>query len=483
MADITFSGLASGIDSSEIISKLLAVERLPVENLSKNKEAESNRLKAYGQLNTLLSDLKTSATTMNLTSNVGTTTTNLSSENAFTATSNAALPGSYSITVTQLAQVQKNISSGYASNSTSLFGSGTVTVNGTAIAIDSSNNSLQGLMSAINAATDTTGVSAGIINDGSGITPYRLVLTGKDASTSFTVTSDLKDDGGTAIPFTTTTAQNAQQAKITIDGINVVSNSNTISTAISGVTLNLKATSTISDQGPPIQYAPTKLDIVADTEALKEKISTFVSNYNKVMDWIAVGYAQDIPAIETLTTTTDGTTTTTTTTPPTDAQYSHILRGDATVNTIKRGLQSVLTDIVNTSGSLHILGDIGITTNQDGTLTLNNSKLDTALADNFDGVTKLLAGENNTDGVMKKFNSYLLNVTSVASGMYAEKRDRYESKVDNLDDQITQRTALLDKTEATLKMRFTAMELLISNLNSQSSFLTQWAASFSSSTN
>jgi flagellar hook-associated protein 2 len=482
MSDITFSGLASGVDTTTIITKLMAVERLPVETLSKNKEAEANRLKAYGQLNTLLSDLKTSASAMNLTSNVRTTKANISSESAFTATSNAALPGSYSITVTQLAQVQKNISSGYASNSTSIFGTGTVTVNGKPITVDSTNNSLRGLMSAINAATDTTGVSASIINDGSGTTPYRLVLTGKDASTSFTVTSDLKDDGGTAIPFTTTTAQNAQQAKLTIDGVDVVSNSNTLSTAISGITLNLKATSPISDQGPPIQYTPTKLDIVADTDALKEKISTFVSNYNKVMDWIAAGYAKNIPAIETSTTTTDGTTTTTTTTTPTDAQYSHILRGDATVNTIKRGLQSILTDMVNTSGSLHILGDLGITTNQDGTLNLNNSKLDTALVNNFDGVTKLLAGEDSTDGVMKKFNSYLLDVTSIASGMYAEKRDRYESKVVNLDSQITQKTALLDKTEATLKARFNAMELLVSTMNSQSTFLTQWADSFSSST-
>lgn len=487
MSDITFTGLASGINTSDIVTKLMAVERVPVENLSEDKEAESNRLKAYAQLNTLLRDLKSSASAMNLTSNVRTTKVNLSSESAFTATSSGAGTGSYNITVTQLAQVQKSIVGGYASKSTSIFGTGTVAINGTAITVDSTNNSLQGLMSAINKVADTTGVSASIINDGGGTTSsYHLVLTGKDASTEFTVTSDLKaSDGTTVIPFAASiddAFQKAQQAKITIDGIEVGSNSNTISTAISGVTLSLNAVSAITDPDPITPtYASTKMDIVADTSTLKEKISTFVSSYNKIMDWIVAGYEKNIPAIETSTSSTSSTTTTTTTTTPTDAQYSHILRGDATVNTIKRGLQSMLTDMVNTSGSLHILADIGISTNLDGTLTLNNSKLDSALADNFDGVTKLLAGENSADGVMKKFNNYLLDVTSTTEGMYAGKKNSYESKVSRLDDQIIQKTAMLDKTEATLKARFNAMELLVSNLNSQSSFLTQWADSYSSS--
>ena len=484
MADITFSGLASGVNTSDIVTKLMAVERVPVDNLNKDKDAETNRLKAYGALNTLLNDLKTSASAMSLTSQVRTTKANLSSTSAFTATSNNAFTGSYSVSVTQLAQVQKDISSvGYASNSTSIFGTGTVTVNGKAISIDSTNNSLQGLMSAINAVTGTTGVSASIINDGSTSTPYRLVLTGKDASTSFTVTSNLQDGLGTAIPLTTTTVQTAQQANLTIDGVAVVGNSNTITSAISGVTLNLNATSSISNPGPPIQYTATKMDIVADTSTLKDNISTFVNNYNKVMDWISAGYAKDIPAIGTTTSSTTSTTssTTTATDTPTDAQYSQLLRGDVTVNTIKRGLQSVLTDAVNSSGSLHILSDIGISTNKDGTLNLNNSKLDTALQNNFDGIGKLLAGENSVDGTMKKLNSYLVNVTSTTAGMYAEKRDRYTSKVNDLDNQISQKTALLDKTEATLKARFTAMETLVSSLNSQSSFLTQWISSLSTS--
>lgn len=467
MAEVNFGGLATGLPTDEIITKLMAIERRPLDKLEADKTKETTRLKAYGQLNTRLNDLREAVGAMNLTSEVRTTKATLSSESALTATSSNAIPGSYNLVVKQLAQVQKDISSvGYASSSTSIFGTGTVTVNGKAISLDSTNNSLQGLSAAINAVAETTGVSASIINDGSGgSTAYHLVLTGKDAATSFSVTSNLKDGGDVAIPLATTSTQLAQKAELTVDGISVSSNSNSITGVIAGVTLNLNATSPIPDPAQPTVYTATKLDIVADPSALKEKISSFVASYNKVIEWMTAAYEDK--------TATDTTTTDTTATDTTEDILSDYLRGDATVNSIKRGLQSILTDAVQGSGSLHVLSEIGISTAKDGTLLVNNSKLDTALENGFDGITKLLAGEEGVAGVMQKFNTYLLDATSATQGMYAEKRDRYESRVERMDAQIAQKTTLIDKMEASLKVRFNAMELLISNLNSQSSYLTQ----------
>lgn len=466
MAEITFSGLASGIATDDIIEKLMAVERKPVDRLENEKIYETNRLKAYGQLNTRLNSLREAVGAMNLTSEVRTTKATLSSTSAFTATSNSAQTGTYNIAVTQLAQVQKTVSAGYASATTSLFGRGNIIVNGKAIAIDEINNSLTGIMSAINAVSGDTGVSATIINDGTGgNTAYRLVLTGKDASTTFSVTSSLVDGESNPIAFNTTTTQTAQQAKIRVDGIEVVSNSNTITDVIAGVTFNLNATSPVASEGPPPVYTATRMDITADTGALKEKISAFVSSYNKIMEWITEGYEEDAGA-----TTTNETTDTESSE---EESLSYYLRGDATVNSIKRSLQSILSDAVNTSGSLQILSEIGISTNRDGTLNLNNSRLDRALDTNFEGVAKLLAGEDDVQGVMQKFNTRLLDITSATEGMYAEKRERYESRVDQLDTQIDQKTAMLDKREAMLLARFNAMELLVSSLNSQSSYITQ----------
>jgi flagellar hook-associated protein 2 len=122
---------------------------------------------------------------------------------------------------------------------------------------------------------------------------------------------------------------------------------------------------------------------------------------------------------------------------------------------------------------MRILSEIGISTQADGTLFLNNSKLTTSLETKFDDTVKLLAGENGVDGVMKKFNTMLLNMTSATKGMYADKQDRYDSAVKSLDNQISQKESLMTKIETRIRAQYNAMELLVSNLNSQGDYLTQ----------
>ncbi|MEE4240271.1 MAG: flagellar filament capping protein FliD, partial [Desulfopila sp.] len=108
-----------------------------------------------------------------------------------------------------------------------------------------------------------------------------------------------------------------------------------------------------------------------------------------------------------------------------------------------------------------------------GTLLFNEGKLDSALENSFEDVVKLLSGEDGVDGVMKKFNSFLLETTSATQGMYAGKRDRYESAIKRLDNQIAQKEPLMAKIEERIRAQFNSMELLVSSLNSQSSYLAQ----------
>jgi flagellar hook-associated protein 2 len=105
--------------------------------------------------------------------------------------------------------------------------------------------------------------------------------------------------------------------------------------------------------------------------------------------------------------------------------------------------------------------------------------LDKQLAENFDDVGKLLAGDDQTEGVMKKFNSALLDLTSPTRGLYAAKKDRHDAAVRRLDQQILDTEARLQKREEALRARFSAMELLVSEMNSQSSYLGQQMASLS----
>jgi flagellar hook-associated protein 2 len=461
---ITFSGLATGLDTDSIITQLMELERAPITRLETKKTEATERIEAYAQFKTTLDDLKTAVSAMTLTSQVKSNSVSLSSDAPFTATSANASSGSYNIAVKQLAQVQKTISDGWTSQTDALLGTGTFTLtNGgedTVITVDSTNNSLSGLAAAINEQSGDTGIKASIINDGSA-TPYRLVLTGTDSSTSFSVSSNLlAADGITPIAFTTTQTQTAQQAQVMVDGIEIVSNSNTISGAISGVTLNLSGVSDVESAGPPVTYKNSLLEIKPDTSALKEKLTTFVTSYNKTMEWILSGYEEfggTAPDDD----------------PETEDLLGSVLRGDSTIQGVKRGLQSVLSSVINTSGSLSVMSELGITTQLDGTLLQDNTTMDAALENNFDDVVKLLAGDDSTDGIMKKFNYYMLEQTNSSTGMYAIKKQNHDRNIDRLDTQIANMEPRMEAREATLRAQYSAMETLVSGLNSQGSFLTQ----------
>jgi flagellar hook-associated protein 2 len=475
MSSITFGGLATGLPTDDIVTQLMEIERLPLDRLEAKKTAEATRLQAYGQLKARLDDLKSAVGDLNITSEVRTSAIQMSSDAAFSAVSNGAGTGSYDIAVAQLAQIQKSVSDGVSSQTDSLFGSGTLTLGEEIITIDASNNSLIGMAAAINALSDETGVSASIINDGGNDDPYRLVLTGQDATTSFNPEFDLTADDAAPIPFDLTQVRSAQQAIAYVDGVEVVSDSNTLTGVISGVTITLNETNTQLSAGtpedgvdsfkwadPPV-YETSLMTVAPGTEELKEKINTFVNSYNSVMDWISAGYIEFGSSAPTETEIEAGA----------EDVLSDVLRGDSTVNSVKRQLQSLLSSAVDTSGSLGSLSQLGISTQRDGSININDDILDKALANNFDDISKLLAGEGETEGVMNKFNSTLLNLTSFSDGIYAVKKDSYDAVAKRIDLDIMRIEPMLEKKEFTMRARFATMEQLVSGMNSQSNFLTQ----------
>lgn len=474
---ITFSGLATGLDTDSIVTDIMAVERAPLDRIESKQAAEKERLEAFAQFKSKLDGLKSAVGDMTLTSQVRSTKISLSSENAFTASTSSGAVGSYDISVAQLSQVQKNITDGFSSNTDSIFGTGTIDINGTTINITDENNSVAGLTQAINEISATTGVSVTVINSGTE-DPYHMVFTGKDANTSFTLASTLTGASGTPeYNFNDTQeVQSAQQAVAFIDGIRVVSDNNTISDAISGVSISLNSVSETSSAGteeagvdpwdwadPPV-YITDQMNVEADTDALKEKVTAFVTSYNEVMEWILSGYEELGETSETA--------------EDEEASLGSLLRGDATVNSVKRQLQNILTETIENTGEFRILSEIGISTNLNGTLTQDNSKFDAALESDFDNMVALLSGDEDTDGVMKNFNSLLLNLTSGTVGIYATQKNAYEASANRYDSQIDQMELRLTKREANLRSQFSAMEQLVSNLNAQGDFLTQQMSSF-----
>jgi len=435
MASITFGGLASGIDSNAIITELMKIERRPVDRLENDKSYLTTRLSAFSDFEEKLKGLLTSFEDVDTSREFRSYSATAASEEFFTVDAGAtAAPGSYGIEVVNLAQVQKDVSVGYADSTTGNFTAGTIDINGTSITVDAG-DSLGGIVDKINAANsgDTpTGVSAALINDGTA-NGYRIVLTGEDASTTFTATVTGVSDGTTALSFANT--QTAQQATVNVDGITIVSDNNTLTGAIPGVTLTLLKPNAVGET--------THLGVDVDTEGIKGKIDAFVSAYNDIISFIS---------------------------DQKDSSWSN----DSGLQSTKRRLQSFLTTAIGGTGAYQHLVDIGIKTNKDdGTISLDATTFNDALANNLEDVEKLFIGETGVEGIADKFKNYLTGSTDSINGIYASRKSSTDRSLKNIDNNIESIERRLVQRERTMRAQFEALELLMSSMNSTSSYLAQ----------
>ena len=443
---IQFGGLATGLDTSSIIDQLMNIERQPLTRLEADKTWLNNRLKAFTELDTRLKSFADSIKDLNYRDTLLKRSTTLGSEEFFTASaSRDAVPGaSYEVEVVSLARVQKSVSTGVASSSDPLFGNGTLSLTvgeeTHTIDIGEGENSLTGVMEAINAAD--VGVRAAIINDGTvnpdgSSTPFRMVLTGETVAKEFSL--DASGLTGGASLDLGTPVQQATRAHVRVDNIDIYSDTNTLTEAIPGMTLDLRK----AEAG-----TTTSLAVNVDKAAIKEAIEEFATGYNKVVSFIT---SQSVI----------------------DGEGGGVLGGDSGINAIKRRLQTMLTQPVENSGTLRALSQLGFETQKDGTLQVNEKTLGAAIDENLDSVVSLLAGEDGVEGVATRFKNYLFDLTSSATGMLQGRRESINSNLKRIDTKIDASQARLEQRQKTLEAQFSAMETLVSNLNAQSSYLTQ----------
>lgn len=430
---VTFSGLATGIDTDSIIEALMEIERQPIDRLENDKSYYQNRLKAFSQLDEKLKSFLDKAEAIDTQIELNSPAVSSSSEAnlAATATGQAQL-GSYQISVVDLAQQQKDVSQGYEDKTTAL-GTGDIvlTVGGTpsTITIDDTNNSLEGIAQEINDAD--LGVTATIINDGTD-SPYRLVLSGATVADEFNLDASSLSGGPTM-----TNTQVAQQAHILIDGIDVYSDSNRLDSSIPGLTLDLlKADETVS----------TTVNVSSDQEATTAKIKEFVDAYNGIISFIA---------------------------DQKDADWGN----DSAFRSVKRRLQDLLVTPQGTGGTFSTLSQLGFETQRDGTVTLNSSLLTTALTNDYSGVIGLFTGDSTADGISSQFADYLGQVTDSADGIYVARKESTDSNIRRIDQRILNLEARMDQKESTLRAQFSAMEDLVSGLNAQGNYLLAQLAS------
>lgn len=441
MGSISFGGLATGLDTDSLVKQIMQVERRPLTRLQSDKSWQNTRLSALGTFNGKLESFLGKIEDLDSATDLQARKAELSTRDYFSATADSsALPGSYQVEVLDLAQVEKEVSLGYADRSSHTLGTGTLSISiGTAdpvdVTIDDSNNSLEGMMQAINGAD--AGVTAAIINDGTA-SPHRLVLTADDVAKAVAVDPSGLIGGSDPNPSFTET-QTGQQAHIKVDGIDIYSDDNTVQGAIPGVTLDLARAET---------GARTTLTVKTDEEAIKSRVQDFVDGYNEVVSFVT---SQSVIG----------------------ESPGGILKGDAGINSIKRRLQDMLVSFNGNSGSLQTMSQLGIETQKDGTVVVDDETLSNVIRENLGDLSKLLAGEEGTEGAATHFKNYLGDITDSVDGFYAGRKKTIDNSLKRLDKTIEQTTARLDHREETLRSQFTALETMVSGLNTQSEYVAQ----------
>ncbi len=447
---LTMGGLSTGLDTNSIIDSLMQVQRQPIDRLEAQKTEQNERLEAFksfdGKLDTLLTKVDKLEASRDLVSR----SAELSSDSyASASAASSAVPGTYEIKVGQIAQVEKSVFQGVADKDTTTFGTGTLTLNNDAlgaavsVTIDGTNNTLEGIRDAINAQNADHGVSASIVNDGSG-SPYRLVLTGDSVAESNIALDASGLSGGAALPAVDpAVSRSAQQAVIQVDGITITSNTNTLSEAIPGVTLELTHADAGFDPLAPDWDSVTASTLTVDTDsdAVQAKVEEFVSAFNDVIK----------------------------------AAEDENIAGDSGIRAIMRNLRSKLIDSSGGSGMFQL----GVSTAKDGTLSIDSSKLTEMIGSDIAAVESLLAGDGVTEGVADKVKSSLQSFTNVTTGFLAGRQKSIDNSVRRIDKEIERGEDRLSQIEQRLVEKFAALETLVGSLNAQSSYLTQQMAALS----
>ncbi|HTM08776.1 MAG TPA: flagellar filament capping protein FliD [Verrucomicrobiae bacterium] len=438
---ITFGGLATGLDTNAMIDALVKVEHRPIDLLQRQQNDLSNKLSLFNQLSSLLGSLRSAAESLSTSAGFFVNQATSSDESVLTATAGSnASTGSHSIIVGSLAYATTQASGTFASTS-DLIRQGTlaITVGSTTtnITVDGTNNTLAGLKDAINASG--AAVNASIVQVGAN--SYRLVVNGKTTGAANAVTIDESGltTGTDALPGFTVT-QPAGDASLTVDGIAVSRSTNVVSDVIAGVTLNLKNTSA----------GPVQVTISNDTDAIKKQIKDFVSAYNSVQSFIHDQTKYD-----------------------SDNKVAGALIGDSTVQTAQRLLRTAIGGTV--SGTFVTLRDIGVTIQEDDTLSVNDTTLDAALAKDAGGVSQVFL--DATSGVSTSVMSAVDNLTSTSTGLLTAKINGTQSSIDDLSESMATKETSLENFQQELTRKFAALEALVSQLKSQGQYLTQQLAS------
>jgi len=433
------SSTTAGFDVQTIVNEVLQSKSQQETQWQSQETTFNNQATALQQLSSQLQSLLNDANA--LTDPLGSfdaMTASVSDSSALSATAGSgAAVGSHSVSINSLATTSSYYSDELATSATT-FGTGSFTLQvgsgpATTITVDNTDNTLAGLAAAIN--SQNLGVTANVVTDSGGA---RLTLVSNSSGASGNISISNNTTG-----LTFNLGSTGKDTSLTVDGVPIDSSSNTVTTAIAGVTLNLLAETS----------SPVTLQVGPDTSQAATAINNFVSDYNTVISTISSAFSYNATA---------GTV--------------GILMGDSSVEMVQSTLLSDVTASVSGNGGVTSLASLGISMNADGTLTVDNSQLTGALASNFQAVQNFF--QANSTGFAQQFASDLTNLTDPTKGVIAVDLNGINSSVSSLQSEISDFEANLATEKQSLMTYYsninaTLQELpsMLSTVNAQLSSL------------
>jgi flagellar hook-associated protein 2 len=449
MGSIVSSGVGSGLDTASLVQQLVQAEGGPKTLRLNAEEAKVQaKLSALGTLRSALASFRDTVTKLKDIGKFQGREVSLSTPDFVKGTATStAVPGTYAIEVEQLASAHK-LQSGPVAAATTVIGTGTLRIatggQNFDIVIGATNNTLAGIAAAINDSAAGAKVLATVVT-GTGQARLTLTSRGSGAANAMTITQSGGDNGLAALvyppsPTGLTQLQGALDAAVLVDGVPVTSKTNVISGAIAGVDVTLVAA---NDDGDT-----TQLSVGYDRVAARKTIDELVKSYNAVVDAIKSVSSYNR-----------------------DTKEGGPLFGDAGVRNIVWQLRRELTSNVSgLSGPFDMLGELGISADLSGKLSVDAAKLDAAFAADFDAIGELFAAEDV--GVAVKLDKLLAPYLDSA-GVFDSRTAGLQSSIDDINDRREALNTRLAALQTRYTKQFNGLDSLLSQLQGTSSFLSQ----------
>jgi flagellar hook-associated protein 2 len=446
MGNIVFGGLATGMDTSSIIDSLVKLERAPADKLESRKSDMQKRISILSDLSTKLKALGTAAknvdTTAELRSLKTTVTGGGGTTSELTATAGPNVqPGTYKVKVDQLARAETSRSNAFASKDAGVLAAGSLDIMVGAAGLDNPitisfgpTDSLDAVAKRINESA--AGVSAAVLFDG---TSYRLNISSKETGAANAITFG---ESGLQLGFEDPAAEvvTAQDAKVTVSGTQVSRASNRLTDVVPGITIDLTAQTQAGSDGATIT-------VERDPAGQREKVQKMVDAYNDVAKALSsqLTYSGQQKGEDTL-------------------------FGDSSLQSMQRRLGGMMASGFEVGDSKVSARGLGIELQADGTLKLDATKFDRALAERPADIENLLVGNGN-DGLASKLSSMIEQLTQSGTGTIATKQEGLRRQMSGFDKQIDRINRGADEMDTRLRKQFTALEQNVSAMNSNMSYL------------